>query len=173
MAKRAIEVKLRPYEPSDIAAMTALLNMPKVIEGTLQLPQRSLAERERKREGFTPIVDLVAEVGGLVVGHTALHLAEPHRRRHTGAVGLAVRDDFHRQGIGEMLLRALLEQADDWLGLRRVELIVHADNAGAIALYEKLGFAPEGILRDYVLTRGQYRDALMMARLNRGQTAAR
>lgn len=167
MTITAKDVTLRPYESSDIAAMTVLLNMPAVVEGTLQLPLRSLAERERKRQGFEPIVDLVAVVDGLVVGHGALQLAEQHRRRHTGTVMLVVRDDFHRQGIGERLLRALIEQADDWLGLRRVELLVHASNTGAIALYEKLGFTREGVLRDYVLTRGHYRDALIMARLNR------
>jgi putative acetyltransferase len=38
------------------------------------------------------------------------------------------------EGIGTALLRAALELADDWLGLTRIELHVHTDDAAGIAL---------------------------------------
>jgi RimJ/RimL family protein N-acetyltransferase len=48
---------------------------------------------------------------------------------------------------------------------------VHADNARAIALYERIGFVREGVARDAVFVDGQYRDAISMARVDRGNAA--
>ena len=44
------------------------------------------------------------------------------------------------------------------------ELIVRADNIGAIKLYERHGFELEGRLRDYMIVDGVAHDALAMAR---------
>lgn len=49
------------------------------------------------------------------------------------------------KGIGTALLQEIVDAADNWLGFRRLELAVFADNAPAIRLYEKFGFEREGI----------------------------
>ena len=61
---------------------------------------------------------------------------------------------------------AITRQADDWLGVLRIELTVFADNTRAIRLYERFGFEHEGRLRGYALRDGRYVDALTMARLH-------
>ena len=63
------------------------------------------------------------------------------------------------------MLEALVELADDWYDLKRLELTVYADNAPAIALYERFGFMREGTLRAYAYRAGRYVDAVTMARL--------
>ena len=63
------------------------------------------------------------------------------------------------------MLIALLEMADDWWALCRIELTVNADNGAAISLYERMGFEREGVLRDYALRGGEFIDAVSMARL--------
>jgi RimJ/RimL family protein N-acetyltransferase len=40
---------------------------------------------------------------------------------------------------------------------------VNADNAPAIALYERVGFVLEGTMRDALAIDGKYQDALLMA----------
>ncbi|VEB44801.1 putative acetyltransferase YhhY [Chromobacterium violaceum] len=62
-------------------------------------------------------------------------------------------------------MAAALEQADGWLGLRRIELTVFADNARAQGLYRKFGFVEEARMRAYALRDGVYQDVLAMARL--------
>ena len=68
-------------------------------------------------------------------------------------------------GIGSAMMAALVELADDWLDLKRLELTVHTDNAPAIRLYRKFGFEVEGTLRANAFRGGVYVDAHAMARL--------
>ncbi|ANY77849.1 GNAT family acetyltransferase [Microvirga ossetica] len=80
-----------------------------------------------------------------------------------GNISLVVEKDG--RGIGTRLLRELIEIADDWLNLRRIELTVYVDNARAIALYERHGFEIEGTHRDYAFRGGAFVDAYAMARV--------
>ena len=57
-------------------------------------------------------------------------------------------------------------------GFARVELDVYEDNARAIALYEKMGFAREGIVRRAARIDGQFIDAISMALLFDERSAA-
>jgi putative acetyltransferase len=63
---------------------------------------------------------------------------------------------------------AAADLADNWLGLRRLELKVYADNARAIALHRKFGFEVEGTHRAYSIGGGAYVDSLSMARIAEG-----
>ncbi len=159
-------ISVRAREPRDIEALHEVMNRPGVVRGTLQLPLRSL---EGRREQYNrPLPDahsLVAEFDGRVVGQLGLFPATAPRRRHTASIGMAVHDDFQGRGVGGALLAAMVDLADNWLNLHRIELEVYADNAAAIHLYEKFGFVTEGILRDYAFREGGFVDACMMARV--------
>jgi RimJ/RimL family protein N-acetyltransferase len=71
-----------------------------------------------------------------------------------------------RQYLGFRLISATLEQARR-LGFVRIQLFVHADNTRAIALYRKVGFVEEGVLRDAAFMDGKFRDSLLMAKVDR------
>ena len=159
-------VTIRAAEPDDADDLAVLFNCPGVVAGTLQLPFTSVEQRrERLAEPPPGTHHLVAVVDGRVVGMLGLHLEHGARRRHAASFGMAVHDDFQGQGIGSRLLESMLDLADNWLGLQRVELFVYTDNPAAIHLYEKFGFELEGTARGYALRAGRYVNALMMARL--------
>ena len=61
---------------------------------------------------------------------------------------IAVRPMLRRSGIGEKLLRRLMDDGYR-AGVERFSLEVRASNAPAIALYEKLGYRQEGLRRGY------------------------
>jgi len=56
-------------------------------------------------------------------------------------------------------------------GFARVELEVRADNARAIALYDKIGFVRKGLLRDSFFIDGEYFNAIAMAIIRRPYVA--
>ena len=72
---------------------------------------------------------------------------------------IAVAPDRQRHGLGARLLTALLEDARR-RGLPRVGLEVRTDNAPAIAMYERFGFAPIAVRKGYYQPSGA--DALVM-----------
>jgi putative acetyltransferase len=112
-------------------------------------------------------LSLLAFDGERLVGSAGLHPVGPQvRRRHAMMLGIGVHPDAHGRGVGSALMDALMRQADDWLGVLRIELTVFADNARAIRLYERFGFEHEGRLRGYALRDGRYVDAFTMARLH-------
>ena len=85
---------------------------------------------------------------------------------HVGEIStVAVHPDWQNKGIGTALTRAILDLADDSLGLRRLRLTVHADNQVAVHLYEKFGFQIEGREREAALKDGKYVDILVMGRI--------
>ena len=105
----------------------------------------------------------VAVDDGRVVGWCDVNPKTHETLRHSGVLGMGVAASHRGQGVGSALLRATLEAARA-RGITRVELVVRADNAAAIRLYEKHGFELEGRLRDYMIVDGVSYDALAMAR---------
>lgn len=74
---------------------------------------------------------------------------------------LAVAAVAQGRGLGGRLLQALLDEAAR-RRQTRVSLEVRADNARAVALYERFGFRPAGVRRGYYAPSGA--DALVMVR---------
>ena len=90
--------------------------------GTLRLPftgEEFVRERFMRTDGN--VQNLVALVGGEVVGQAAL-IRGSGRLGHSADVFVAVHDDRWGRGIGRRLMLALIELADDWLGLVRLQL---------------------------------------------------
>jgi L-phenylalanine/L-methionine N-acetyltransferase len=159
------EILIRPVEPEDWPDVAEIFNQPGVIAGTLQTPFRSKAfQRKRLEENPPHRTHLGAEIGGKLIGTAALIRLEL-RRAHVGTIGMGVHDAYQGRGAGAALMAALLQMADRWLGLTRIELTVYADNARAIGLYERFGFVREGLHRNFALRDGAMIDAIAMARL--------
>jgi putative acetyltransferase len=159
------EIVIRAAEPSDAEAIHEIMSCPRVIANSMQLPWRSLEWHRQwlgQRPADSPL--LVATVDGRVVGNLGLDRVGGARRSHVASMGMSVHDDFQNRGIGGALVAAMVELADDWLGLRRIELEVYTDNAAAIHLYEKFGFVVEGTAHDYARRPGGFVDAYHMAR---------
>ena len=108
---------------------------------------------------------LVACVDGVVVGEAALVRNALLRRSHAASIGIMLHDDWHGKGIGTKLFGAIIDLADNWLGIRRLELGVYDDNLPAIALYQKFGFADELLEVQDVFRDGVLVNSYTMARL--------
>jgi putative acetyltransferase len=158
------EILIRAMEPADLPDVTEAWNQPKAYAGTLQLPFTSLEARQARYAANTGSTRLVAVIEGKAIGMIFLS-REENRRSHVGSIGMAVHDAYAGRGVGTALMAAVVELADNWLQLKRLELGVYADNARAIALYERFGFEREGVYRAYAWRNGAYADSLAMARL--------
>ncbi len=156
---------IRAARVLDFEAIAAISAMPGFRAGTLRLPFQAahLARKFLESQGENDL-SLVAERDGVVVG-SAGWKRFAGRRLHAAAIGMGVHDDHVGQGIGTALLCAIIDAADLWYAVRRLELTVYTDNDAAIRLYRRHGFETEGLLRDYAFKGGRYVDATTMARI--------
>lgn len=152
---------------TDADGLTAVYSDPTVIAGTMQLPFASpQLWRDRLIAADAPLMLVACTTEGTIVGNAGLHTnARTPRRAHAASIGMGVVEAHQRKGVGSQLMAALLDVADNWYGLARVELSVYTDNVGAIALYKKFGFETEGTFRSYALRDGELVDCYTMARL--------
>ncbi|OEE71060.1 GNAT family N-acetyltransferase [Enterovibrio norvegicus FF-33] len=160
-------VTVRPMTPCDIPAIQRLYALPNAQSGTLQLPLPSLLMWEKRLSNLPDdVYCLVAEDNGNIVGQLGFETNKHVRRRHVGEFGMAVHDDHIGKGIGGLLIAAMIDLADNWINLRRIELTVYCDNEAAISLYRKFGFDIEGRSTEYAFRNGEYVDAYHMARFH-------
>jgi L-phenylalanine/L-methionine N-acetyltransferase len=156
---------IRALEVADAEAVARLHAMPGYRYGTLRPPHPTVESVRKFLEGRSPDNFLIgAFVGERLVGTAGLHRSGG-RQRHVAGIGMGVADDLTGKGIGTALLRELLDAADNWLDIRRLELTVFHDNQTAIRLYERHGFEREGLHRAFAYRDGSYVDAIAMARL--------
>ncbi|HET9147951.1 MAG TPA: GNAT family N-acetyltransferase, partial [Acetobacteraceae bacterium] len=159
-------IALRAVQPADAPAITALREEASIRQGTMALPFSRIADSEAFLARLTANDHMiVAEIGAAIVGAASLR-RQAGRRSHAATLGIMVAEARQRQGVGTAMLGALVDLADRWLDLKRLELTVFTDNEQAIALYRKFGFEIEGRLRGYAFRDGAYADAYTMARLN-------
>lgn len=157
-------VTIRPVRKDDAEALWGLSLQQGVYETTLTLPSDRLETRMERLAGLGPDEHwFVAEVNGAVAGLAGLDVGRG-RLRHSGYIFVFVGQSVQGQGIGTRLLTALLDLADNWLLLRRVELTVLVENDRAKRLYERLGFEVEGRRKLSVIARGELKDEWLMAR---------
>ena len=165
-----MQITIRRGMPDDAAAMAQQMSAPEVFSGLLQMPYPTEALWRQQLEALNapgkPDLLLVAvrDVDGVVVGSAGLHPAgSALRRRHAMFLGISVSTPAQRQGVGQALITALLDYADNWAQVLRLELNVYADNAPAVRLYERCGFSVEGRMSAYAMRDGVYVDSLAMA----------
>lgn len=83
-----------------------------------------------------------------------------------GRLAVFVKKEHQGKGYAQEMIRLILDKAFKELGLHKVWLVVYADNAKAIHIYEKLGFQKEGVLKDEYYWQGRYHDMMRMAIVN-------
>src|SRR5262249_4201258 len=155
------ELAVRPAQAGDARAMAELMAaVAAERDGIATEPPVDIDERAalfaRSAGGSG-----VAGAGGPVIGEVPVAAS----RHGFGELGMLVHRDWRGRGVGSALVRAAIDRARGH-GLHKLCLEVFAQNAAAIALYRKCGFAEEGRrARQYRRASGELWDTIMMGLL--------
>lgn len=76
-------------------------------------------------------------------------------------LGYAIAADHWSHGYATDAVRIMLCLAFEELKLHRVTAAIGPENEASVTVVKKLGFVPEGRLRDHVFTNGAWRDSLL------------
>ena len=145
---------LRPAVAADAPALLAILGEPEVAQWWRRDEWERLHETDAAT--FTIVLD------GAIVG--CIQFSEETDPDYlSAAVDIFLSGAVHGRGVGSDAMRTLIAWLIDVRGHHRLTVDPAAANARAIHVYEKLGFRPVGVLREYErVAGGSWRDALLM-----------
>lgn len=107
---------------------------------------------------------LVAEVDGKIVGYAYAHRFRERAAYQWGAeLSIYLVRDYHRRGTGRALYEALLKILKRQ-GFRMAYGCITVPNPASVALHEKLGFRPVGVLRSAGWKGGAWHDVMWLER---------
>jgi putative acetyltransferase len=160
------DVRIRPPRLDDARDMHACFSHPLVARTTLQMPTQEIGTTEKRLATINKRLHrFVAEVEGKVVGAITLYQSDTPRMRHKADLGMMVHPAYWGKGIGSQLMAAVVDLADTWLNVQRLELEVNVDNPAGIRLYKRFGFEIEGTKRWHAFGDGRLADSHFMARV--------
>ena len=164
---------IRSAEGRDAAAMLRymkimlgetpfLLRTPEEFDYTVD---EEAAILERRRDEPRSVM-LLAELDGEIVACADIRFhGAKSRVMHCAELGISVRKDCWRLGLGSALMQRLIAHAEQ-LGFEQIELTVETKNLRAIALYHRFGFTVYGTRpRGMKYPDGSYDSDYLMVRM--------
>jgi aminoglycoside 6'-N-acetyltransferase len=156
---RGDKVVLRPLGLDDVPTIVEIHRQPSVARWWGQPDEEDLrtqAAGASEETSFAIIVD------GAVAGLIQYTEETDPMYRHAG-IDIFLSEEFQGLGLGADAVRTLARHLIHDRGHHRLTIDPAADNAAAIRAYEKVGFRPVGVMRQYeCLPGGDWHDGLLM-----------
>ena len=131
--------------------------------GEEYMRERLRDERRKLREGRSVAFAVADLDSDTFRGEVLLHTFEWQHAR--AAVGIWIRPEARRRGLGTCAVRQICAYAFADLGMARLEMTTFPDNEATIRTAERVGFRSEGVLRSYTWTRGRRCDLTLLSLL--------
>jgi aminoglycoside 6'-N-acetyltransferase len=155
---RGERVVLRPATEADVPGLIAILRTPEVARWWSARAEEDLQDALADADTTLWVVLDGDDEIGLV---QAWEEPDP-MYRHAG-IDISLHPDWHGRGLGADTVRTVARHLFDDRGHHRVTIDPAAHNARAIRSYERVGFRPVGVMRQYERgPDGTWHDGLLM-----------
>jgi aminoglycoside 6'-N-acetyltransferase len=156
---RGERVVLRPLTVDDVGAVVESQSQPSVARWWDQPDDEDL---RKQAAGKSEETTFAITVDGVVAGLIQYVEENDPMYRHA-AIDLFLSEEFQGRGLGTDAVRTLARHLIDERGHHRLVIDPAAENTAAIRAYEKVGFRPVGVMRQYERApEGHWRDGLLM-----------
>ena len=171
MIRDSVEVKLRAPEPEDLEVMLAFENDESIWEQSsatgpysrYQL-KRFLSESQNDLFVDRQLRLMIVLSTGEVVGIVDLCAFDPRHNR--AEVGVVIRKEFRRLGIGRKALKLLETHSFNLLGIHQLYALVREDNEASMALFRSCQYEQSGCLKEWYRSGVGYRNVLVFQKFN-------
>jgi len=161
-----VSLRLRPLEREDLRFVHELDNNESVMHYWFEEPYEAFVELSDLYEKH--IHDQTERRFVVVKGEESVGLVELveinhiHRRAEFQII---ISPKHQGKGYASIAVSLAMDYAFKILNLHKLSLVVDCENHRALAVYTKLGFKKEGLLRHEYFADGKYRDVFRMALL--------
>lgn len=157
---------IRDASEADLPGILAIYN--DAVQHTTAIWNENLADLANRRAWLTertgagfPVLVMV-DSAGAVLGYASYGPWRPHDGyRHTVEHSVYVRSDQRGQGLGVLLMQALIERARS-AGLHVMVGAIESENAASIRLHQRLGFVTTGQMPQVGRKFGRWLDLTFM-----------
>lgn len=165
------DLRLRPSNATDAEGMFAMLSDPQSMKYWCDEPLEDLdaaievlnKDLESDAAGNSLCWAITFPGEDRMIGKCILFRFDEANKR--AEIGYILNREYWRRGLMRQALEAVIDFAFDTLKLHRIEADVDTENAGSIALLEKLGFKREGLFRERWFVYEQWQDSVMLGLL--------
>jgi aminoglycoside 6'-N-acetyltransferase len=152
-------VVLRPLQVDDVGLLVEIQAQPSVVRWWGRPDEEDL---RRQAEGKSEETSFAITVDGAVAGLIQYAEENEPMYRHAG-IDLFLSEEYQGRGLGTDAVRTLARYLVHDRRHHRLTIDPSADNHAAIRAYEKVGFKPVGVMRQYERSpEGGWRDGLLM-----------
>ncbi len=155
---------IRYTEESDAEEMRKWFDHPAVGAGFPMSEAHEIDDSVQRWIGFSKFkCSLTVDIDGTPVGIATLYLQPYKTLAHQCEFGIILSPDYHRKGIGSVLLNSLMHLAKEKFKIELIHLQVYANNP-AVKMYERFGFKEFGRQKHWVKEEGVYSARMFMER---------
>ncbi len=105
---------------------------------------------------------LVAEYENSLIGNIDLTGSKRKKMFHTGMIGMGIKDDWRNQGLGKILIEAVINWAKNDSPITLIWLDVYSSNELGVNLYKNTGFKISGTMKNFFKEASGYKDKIQM-----------
>lgn len=161
------KISIRPPKMSDLGSLAVMLNS-LVDEKAMIFVQKKVTASKISIHFENAIKDkkmayLVLSIDKEIMGRAKITV-QSGPERHIGELSIYVKKEARGKGLGERLLREIIDKAVKKFDLKIITLTVYARNKIARSLYKKIGFEKIGIFKKGISHYGAYEDVILMAK---------
>jgi RimJ/RimL family protein N-acetyltransferase len=164
------EIILVPLDTTHVDHVMTWVNDPEVIKnfqnfGATITRDDELAFIKKLQGSGNDRVFSIFDSTGAYVGQGGINQISWINR--LGRLSIFITKSQQHKGFGRSAVKAIVEKAFGEIGMNKVWLMAYASNVRAIAMYEKIGFQKEGLLREEYFWQGTYHDICRMGLLKK------
>ena len=157
-----MRINIRKFERMDIPKKVEWINNPENNQFLHYDIPISVEKTEKwfdGHEGETTRFDAVIEADGIPVG--TIGLLSIDRKNSKAEYYIAMGEvSYKGKGVAKEASRLILTYGFEKLGLNRIYLFTEVENVAAQKLFERVGFIREGIIRQDIVSHGEYVDRI-------------
>jgi aminoglycoside 6'-N-acetyltransferase len=142
---RGESVVLRPLAVEDVPRLVEIGRQPEVARWWTSVTPAKLTAKAEGRDDATGLAILA---DGNVVGMIQ-YFEEDDPEYRSASIDIFLSNEVHGRGLGTDAVRTLARWLIRERGHHRVTIDPAVENAAAVRAYEKVGFRPVGVLREY------------------------
>lgn len=164
------EVVIRYPEKDDVEAFLGLINEVSREESFILFQGKQLTFEEEKKYVEELLKNIKEKkymllslwVDGKLAGNSDVRM-QSDAIAHEGVFGIVLRKEYRGKGMGKLLMKTVLKEAEKELSqLRIVTLGVFGENTVGREMYKKFGFKEYGWLPEGVYRKGKFDDHIFM-----------